>query len=255
MVTQTIGAASGFGSRPPRRAAAAGRGARRGVRRGPGRAPPGVCARSCPLGVFTEEDGSSGTRALRAPRSDVPMSLDASTRLFSGLHFRTWTEAFDSLENRRARLPARPRRADVGLVRRRIRRRRRSSTARWRMEPSGDGISCSGATGPRSRPSSTSAAAPARRSPHCSRAAGTCRASSSTSSTPARRRSARSRRPASPTAALRRRAASSSAVPSDADVYLLSAILHDWDDERAGAILRSCRAAARPDSRLLIVEP
>jgi hypothetical protein len=43
-------------------------------------------------------------------------------------------------------------------------------------------------------------------------------------------------------------------VPEGADVYVLSAILHDWDDERAGSILRSCRAAGRADSRLLIVD-
>jgi precorrin-6B methylase 2 len=39
-----------------------------------------------------------------------------------------------------------------------------------------------------------------------------------------------------------------------ADAYLLSAILHDWDDERATSILRTVRAAARPGARLLIAE-
>jgi O-methyltransferase domain/Dimerisation domain len=38
------------------------------------------------------------------------------------------------------------------------------------------------------------------------------------------------------------------------DAYLLSGILHDWDDERAGAILSSIRAAAPPDARVLILE-
>jgi DNA-binding Lrp family transcriptional regulator len=38
------------------------------------------------------------------------------------------------------------------------------------------------------------------------------------------------------------------------DAYVLSAILHDWDDERATAILTSIRAAARPDARLLVLE-
>jgi hypothetical protein len=38
------------------------------------------------------------------------------------------------------------------------------------------------------------------------------------------------------------------------DVYVLSAILHDWDDERAGAILRTIRAAAPQDARLVVVE-
>jgi hypothetical protein len=38
------------------------------------------------------------------------------------------------------------------------------------------------------------------------------------------------------------------------DVYILSAILHDWDDERAAAILRTIRAAAPVDARLLVLE-
>jgi hypothetical protein len=42
-------------------------------------------------------------------------------------------------------------------------------------------------------------------------------------------------------------------VPSG-DVYILSTILHDWDDERATAILRTIHAAAPRDARLLVVE-
>ena len=38
------------------------------------------------------------------------------------------------------------------------------------------------------------------------------------------------------------------------DVYILSTILHDWDDERAAAILRTIHAAAPPDARLLIID-
>jgi SAM-dependent methyltransferase len=38
------------------------------------------------------------------------------------------------------------------------------------------------------------------------------------------------------------------------DVYVLSTILHDWDDGRAGAILRTIRAAARPESRLIVLD-
>jgi hypothetical protein len=38
------------------------------------------------------------------------------------------------------------------------------------------------------------------------------------------------------------------------DRYVLSAILHDWDDERAAAILRTIRAAAPADARLLVLE-
>ncbi len=38
------------------------------------------------------------------------------------------------------------------------------------------------------------------------------------------------------------------------DTYLLSGILHDWDDEPASAILRTIRASASPDTRVLITE-
>jgi hypothetical protein len=38
------------------------------------------------------------------------------------------------------------------------------------------------------------------------------------------------------------------------DAYTLSVILHDWDDERASMILRTIRAAASTESRLLILE-
>ena len=38
------------------------------------------------------------------------------------------------------------------------------------------------------------------------------------------------------------------------DVYVLSTILHDWDDERAESILRTIRAGARSDARLILLE-
>jgi O-methyltransferase domain/Dimerisation domain len=38
------------------------------------------------------------------------------------------------------------------------------------------------------------------------------------------------------------------------DTYVLSSILHDWDDEHAAAILRVVRAAAPPDGRLVVPE-
>jgi orsellinic acid C2-O-methyltransferase len=44
------------------------------------------------------------------------------------------------------------------------------------------------------------------------------------------------------------------AVPSGADAYLLKHVIHDWDDERATAILGCCRAAIRDDGTLLLVE-
>jgi hypothetical protein len=43
-------------------------------------------------------------------------------------------------------------------------------------------------------------------------------------------------------------------LPGGADVYLLKTIVHDWPDDRAETILRTVRAAARPDSRVVIVE-
>ncbi|MET9722160.1 methyltransferase [Streptomyces zaomyceticus] len=43
-------------------------------------------------------------------------------------------------------------------------------------------------------------------------------------------------------------------VPAGGDVYVLSRVLHDWDDERCRSILRHCAAAMPPEADLLIVE-
>jgi O-methyltransferase domain len=43
-------------------------------------------------------------------------------------------------------------------------------------------------------------------------------------------------------------------VPPGADAYLLCHVLVDWDDERAAAILRNCRAAMPRHGRILILE-
>ncbi len=43
-------------------------------------------------------------------------------------------------------------------------------------------------------------------------------------------------------------------VPAGGDVYLLKAILHDWNDEAAIAILATCRRAMGPDARLWVIE-
>ncbi|ACC84614.1 methyltransferase [Nostoc punctiforme] len=43
-------------------------------------------------------------------------------------------------------------------------------------------------------------------------------------------------------------------VPTSGDAYLLRYIIHDWDDERAIAILKNCYQAMQPDGRLLLVE-
>ena len=43
------------------------------------------------------------------------------------------------------------------------------------------------------------------------------------------------------------------AVP-EADLYLLKAVLHDWDDDSCVRILRNCREAARPGARVIVIE-
>ncbi|WP_410576886.1 methyltransferase [Amycolatopsis sp. lyj-108] len=43
-------------------------------------------------------------------------------------------------------------------------------------------------------------------------------------------------------------------LPAGADAYLLSDILHDWDDEHAHRILARCAEAARPGGRVLVIE-
>ncbi|MFI7617201.1 methyltransferase [Nonomuraea terrae] len=44
------------------------------------------------------------------------------------------------------------------------------------------------------------------------------------------------------------------AVPAGGDVYLLSRILHDWDDDLAARVLANCRAAMAEHGRLLVIE-
>ncbi len=43
-------------------------------------------------------------------------------------------------------------------------------------------------------------------------------------------------------------------IPSGGDTYILSRVIHDWDDEHALAILRNCQRAMRPGAALLMVE-
>jgi hypothetical protein len=43
-------------------------------------------------------------------------------------------------------------------------------------------------------------------------------------------------------------------VPGDGDAYLLKHVIHDWDDDRATEILRTCRRAMGAEAKLLIVE-
>jgi SAM-dependent methyltransferase len=44
------------------------------------------------------------------------------------------------------------------------------------------------------------------------------------------------------------------ALPPGADCYVLSAIVHDWSDEPATAILRRCAEAAEADGRVFVIE-
>jgi C-methyltransferase len=43
-------------------------------------------------------------------------------------------------------------------------------------------------------------------------------------------------------------------VPTGADAYLLSRVIHDWDDEKAIAILKVVRGAIAPHGRLILLE-
>ena len=44
------------------------------------------------------------------------------------------------------------------------------------------------------------------------------------------------------------------AIPQGADAYVLKSVIHDWEDDEAVAILRTCRRAFSPDGTLLVVE-
>jgi hypothetical protein len=43
-------------------------------------------------------------------------------------------------------------------------------------------------------------------------------------------------------------------LPAGGDIYLLSGVLHDWDDEPASQILRRCAQAAQPAGHVIIAE-
>jgi hypothetical protein len=45
-----------------------------------------------------------------------------------------------------------------------------------------------------------------------------------------------------------------SSVPTGGDIYLLSRVIHDWDDENSVLILKNCRAAMTRSSKLLLAE-
>lgn len=43
-------------------------------------------------------------------------------------------------------------------------------------------------------------------------------------------------------------------LPAGADVYVLRRVVHDWDDARAGAVLRRCAEAAGERGRVLVID-
>jgi SAM-dependent methyltransferase len=43
-------------------------------------------------------------------------------------------------------------------------------------------------------------------------------------------------------------------VPTGADLHLIKLVMHNWDDEQAGRLLRNCRRALAPGGKLLLVE-
>jgi SAM-dependent methyltransferase len=45
-----------------------------------------------------------------------------------------------------------------------------------------------------------------------------------------------------------------SSVPSGSDIYVLKTVIHDWPDDKARDILRSCRRTMTPGTRMLIIE-
>jgi SAM-dependent methyltransferase len=43
-------------------------------------------------------------------------------------------------------------------------------------------------------------------------------------------------------------------VPTGADAYLMSNVIHDWDDKHAVRILSNCRRSMKPDAKLVLIE-
>ena len=44
------------------------------------------------------------------------------------------------------------------------------------------------------------------------------------------------------------------AVPAGADAYVLKGVIHDWDDNEAIEIPRTCRTAMSGGSKLILIE-
>jgi hypothetical protein len=206
------------------------------------------------LGVFAEEDGVvRHTDLSELLQRDVPGSVEGQALLFSGFHYRTWGDAFQSFSTGE---PAFPRvygtsmwdwfddHADEATIfnramAQRVAGRRSPLLDRdWSRERTV--VDVGGGTG-------ATLTALLAANPHLS---GTIFDREHV------REGAESAIAATGLGDRCTFAAGSffEDVPAGADAYILSSILHDWGDEPAGAILRTCRAATGPDARLLLVE-
>jgi hypothetical protein len=206
------------------------------------------------VGVFAEEDGLiRHTELSKLLRPDAPASLEPQALLFSGLHFSTWEDAFETFRTGEPAFPRvhgaplfdwlgeHPEEAETfnramagGAVGRRKPLLERDWTGVETVVDVGGGT---GATLTallarhehlrgtvfdleHARDGAEQAIEAAGLAERCTFAAGSF----------------------------------FDEVPAGADAYVLSAILHDWDDEHAGAILRTCRTAATAATRLLVVD-
>lgn len=206
------------------------------------------------LGVFEQADGVVRHSELsELLRRDAPGSVEGQARLFSGFHYATWADAFETFQTGEPAFPRvhgapmfdwfadHPDEADTfnrAMEQRAMGRRTPLVDRDWSRERTV--VDVGGGTG-------ATLTALLAAHPHLS-------------GTIVDLEHARDGAEAAIAAAgLGDRCAFVAGsffeqVPAGADAYVLSAILHDWSDERAGAILGTCRTAMRPDARLLLVE-
>ena len=206
------------------------------------------------LGVFADADDIvRHTELSELLRTDVPDSVAAQVRLLAGLHYRTWGDSYESFrtgEPAFARVHGRPmfdwfedhaeeaetfnRAMAHGAVGRRTRLLARGWTDARTV------VDVGGGTG-------GTLIALLAQEPHLSGIVLDL----------AHARDEAERAIAAAGLADRCRFVEGSffeAVPDGGDAYVLSAILHDWGDVPAAAILRTCRAAMGDAARLLLVE-
>ena len=204
------------------------------------------------LEIFSlEGDRVQNTPKSELLRAEVPDSVNWIAQSFANEHYRVWELADQAFQTGAAATPdalgsgyfewlgEHP--AEAAIF-------NRAMAAGWPTS-SGRSSSWPGATSW----SSMSAAAPAASCRVCSRTIRRCAGSSSTCRIPRRSPVRPSSAPASQPLQLRERELlRGGAVGGDA--YVLSHILHDWDDEPARRILRAIRAAADDSARLVILD-